>query len=225
MKTKDRNSAIRISSQLVTALEKEWLDKRFSLSESKSVQEILTSREPVVPVLSEALHTYCQMKGKLDDKRFYRHVSRVIREVISVSGDKTLSAYNRADAIAFRDMLLGRDVASATVKRNSECVRAVWNYSAREHGVQAVNPFANMNYGNGAEPVKRKPIPTDVIRQVQNKCYELDDEIRWIIALLSDTGMRLAEAIGLHADDIMLQDEIPHLRLRTPVAPSKNKRQ
>ena len=37
LKTRDRNSAIRISSQLVTALEREWLEKRFSLSESKSI--------------------------------------------------------------------------------------------------------------------------------------------------------------------------------------------
>ena len=163
LKTKDRNSAIRISSHLITALEREWLDKRFNLSETNSVHDVLTSREPVVPILSEALQTYCQMKGKLDNKRFYRHVSRVIGEVISVSGDKMLSAYSRADAIAFRDRLLEREVASATVKRNFECVRAVWNYSAREHGIQSVNPFANMNYGNGAEPVKRKPIPTAVI--------------------------------------------------------------
>ncbi len=224
LKTKDRYSAIRISSLLVTALEREWLDTRFNLSESNSVHDVLTSREPVIPILSEALQTYCQMKGKLDNKRFYRHVSRVIGEVISVSGDKMLSAYSRADAIAFRDRLLEREVASATVKRNFECVRAVWNYSAREHGIQSVNPFANMNYGNGAEPVKRKPIPTDVIRQVQNKCYELDDEIRWIIALLSDTGMRLAEAIGLHADDIILGGEIPHLRLiEHPWRPLKTK--
>ena len=224
LKTKDRNSAIRISSHLITALEREWLDKRFNLSESNSVHDVLTSREPVVPILSEALQTYCQMKGKLDNKRFYRHVSRVIGEVISVSGDKMLSAYSRADAIAFRDRLLEREVASATVKRNFECVRAVWNYSAREHGIQSVNPFANMNYGNGAEPVKRKPIPMDVIKEVQSKCYEIDDEIRWIIALLSDTGMRLAEAVGLHIDDIMLEDEIPHLRLiEHPWRPLKTK--
>ena len=59
LKTRDRNSAIRISSHLVTASEKEWIDKRFILSEAKSVDDVLTSREPVVPILSEALQTYC----------------------------------------------------------------------------------------------------------------------------------------------------------------------
>ena len=32
---------------------------------------------------------------------------------------------------------------------------------------------------------------------VQEGCRHLDDEPRWLIALISDTGMRLAEAAGL----------------------------
>ena len=32
-----------------------------------------------------------------------------------------------------------------------------------------------------------------VIKDIQQKVYELDDDLRWLIALLSDTGMRLEE--------------------------------
>ena len=39
-----------------------------------------------------------------------------------------------------------------------------------------------------------------------------DDEARWLIALVSDTGMRLAEAAGLHMNDIELFSGTPHLR-------------
>ena len=42
----------------------------------------------------------------------------------------------------------------------------------------------------------------------------VDDEKRWLIALISDTGMRLAEAAGLHRNDIELDSEIPYLRIR-----------
>ena len=45
---------------------------------------------------------------------------RVAGEVISIAGDKLISAYTRADALAFRDRLLGRGVTTATVKRNFE---------------------------------------------------------------------------------------------------------
>ena len=38
--------------------------------------------------------------------------------------------------------------------------------------------------------------------------------MRWLIALISDTGMRLAEAAGLHINDIHLDEEIPHVDVR-----------
>jgi integrase len=46
---------------------------------------------------------------------------------------------------------------------------------------------------------------------LQDACVEKDDQLRWLVALLSDTGMRLAEAVGLHLDDILLDTDIPHL--------------
>ena len=41
--------------------------------------------------------------------------------------------------------------------------------------------------------------------------HEGDDDIRWITALLSDTGMRFSEAIGLPKTDIVLDHPHPHL--------------
>ena len=83
-----------------------------------------------MPLLTEAAQTYCKMKGKSEDKRFCGYVSRVVAEVVSVSGNKSIKAYTRADALRFRDALVARRVAQATVKRNFECIRAVWNFAA-----------------------------------------------------------------------------------------------
>ena len=60
---------------------------------------------------------------------------------------------------------------------------------------------------------KRKPIPIEYIRQIQQDCKEADDEARWLVALISDTGMRLSEAAGLHIEDIKLEDEV-HIDLK-----------
>ena len=213
LRTRDRVTAIRISSQLVTALEKEWSDKLFAIPDNMPATVFLSEPKHTVPVLSAALADYCTMKGRLDDKRFMVFTQRVAGEVIDIAGDKLISAYTRADALAFRDRLLGRGVTKATVKRNFECIRAIWNYSAREHGLVIANPFANMNYGNGSASVTRKPIPIENLRTIQQVCFEMDDDIRWLVAMLSDTGMRLAEAAGLAISDLHLDAEIPFVRL------------
>ena len=50
----------------------------------------------------------------------------------------------------------------------------------------------------------RKPIPVPVIKRVQAECVRSDDPLRWAVALLSDTAMRLAEVMGLAISDIHL---------------------
>ena len=61
---------------------------------------------------------------------------------------------------------------------------------------------------------KRKPIPIENIRQIQQDCMQADDEARWLVALISDTGMRLSEAAGLHIEDIKLDEEVPHIDIK-----------
>ena len=46
-------------------------------------------------------------------------------------------------------------------------------------------------------------IPIDVIKADPNRFVaKKDDDLRWLVALLSDTGMRLGEAVGLLKSDI-----------------------
>ena len=214
LRTRDRKEAVRVASSLVAAMEKEWNEQILSVSSDTSVFTLFEEQACSVPLLSEAGRFYVDMKGRAGDKRFERYTSRVVSEVIGLAGDKLISAYTRHDALAFSDALLERDSANATVKRNFECIRAIWNFAAREHDVGAANPFSNMNYGNGRGPVKRKPVPIEDIRRIQGICFDMDDEIRWLVALLSDTGMRLSEAVGLIKSDIQLNDKLPFIGLK-----------
>ena len=64
---------------------------------------------------------------------------------------------------------------------------------------------------------KRLPIPIEDISKVQQQCLSLDDDLRWLVALVSDTGMRLAEVAGLLKSDIILDEGIPFIRLQPHV--------
>ena len=60
----------------------------------------------------------------------------------------------------------------------------------------------------------RQPISMEDLKKVQSLCREIDDEMRWLIALISDTGMRLGETAGLLKKDIKLDERIPHIDLK-----------
>ena len=57
-------------------------------------------------------------------------------------------------------------------------------------------------------------MPTEIIKKLQAECKELDDANRHLIAIISDTGLRLSEAIGLAQDDIVIRGNIPHLKIQ-----------
>ena len=61
----------------------------------------------------------------------------------------------------------------------------------------------------------RFPLPAPLLKflhkPTQGECFQQDDEIGHIVGLISDTGMRLAEAVGLHQDDLVLDADVPHV--------------
>ena len=72
------------------------------------------------------------------------------------------------------------------------------------------NPFSSV-YIPASDVQKRNAIGVENIKKMWAECYQQDDEIGHIVALISDTGMRLAEAGGLHRDDLVLDADVPHV--------------
>ena len=96
-----------------------------------------------------------------------------------------------------------------TVKRVFSSIRAIVNLAIAEEGLECSNAFARTYFPNDDNAQLRQPISIEDIKKVQSLCRENDDEMRWLIALISDTGMRLGEAAGLLKEDIKLDDRIP----------------
>lgn len=157
-------------------------------------------------LLSEAVEIYLQQKGKGRPITFHRAAKRACGYVIDACGDKFLDVYTKADANKFRDALIARGLAGSSLTRVFGTVRAVTNFAASEQGLMLNNPFAGVYYDRTAGVSDRNPLPSDAIQTVQSKCREIDDDLRWLVALVSDTGMRLAEAAGLSKEDIITDE-------------------
>jgi len=164
--------------------------------------------------LSEAVAVYLKLKGNGRPVTFHRAAERSCGYVMDVAGNKDLRDYTKGDANRFRDTLIDRGLSGSSITRILGTVRSVTNFAASEMGISITNPFGGVYLDRQAGVQDRAPLPADVLRDVQGECRRLDDELRWLVALVSDTGMRLAEAAGLSLDDLVIDGEIPKVVVR-----------
>ena len=126
--------------------------------------------------------------------------------------DRTLDAYSTADSGSFRNCLIEKELTSASIQRIFSTIRAVASLTIYEDGLTFPNAFAKTYLPSDERP-KRASISSEDIKRVQKACLDVADERRLIIALISDTGMTLSEALGLVWDDIIIQHPYPHVNL------------
>jgi integrase len=165
------------------------------------------------PTLSKAMQLYLQLKGAGKAKTFQQAAIRNVGVVIEIIGDKPISEYTTINAGKVRDTMISEGLSVLSVKRTFISIKAIINLAIAEHGLSIRNPFSSI-FMPEEQPRKRVSIPVETIGTIQQACYTIDDDMRWLIALISDTGMRLAEAAGLHIDDLHLNYEVPYVDIR-----------
>ena len=217
LRTKSNVSAIRASKSLYQRLDDYWTSIRLTKMQVPA-EHMLVSKPPVnsnsnAPLLSEALSTYLKLKGEGKDKIFVRAANRNIKYVIELLGNLPIDEYSSKDAAKFRDFLLDRGLLISSVKRIFSSIRSIINLSITVEGIGCINAFSKTYMPESNNVEIRKPIPTKDIKHIQLLCIEYDDDLRWLIALLSNTGMRLGEGVGLLKSDINLNSDIPHISL------------
>ena len=133
--------------------------------------------------------------------------------VVDLLGNKSLDLYTGLDAAKFRDKLRDRGLKTSSERRNITCIKAVVNFTIHELGLNCKNAFSNV-YLHEEEKKNNRTINIEDIRKVQAECFNRKDEIRLLIALISDTGMRLSEALGLRVEDLVVEANIPYIELK-----------
>jgi integrase len=216
LKTNSDSTAIRYSKSITQRLDDYWFGIRLKNMDVPSADKVKFDNviNDDTPKISEALELYLKLKGLGKDKTFIRTANRNVKYVIKVLGNKSLKSYSSSDGAKFRDWLLANNMTINTVKRVFSSVRSIINITISELGLDCTNGFSRTYFPSDDSIVSRKPLPIDKIRLIQNLCKEKDDEMRWILALVSDTGMRLGEAVGLLKSDIKYDNIIPYIDLR-----------
>ena len=216
LRTKSLHSANRAAKSVSQRLEHYWLGLRLQRMEIPAMHVL--KQDNVVPddspILSDACDLYLRLKGSGKDKVFWRTANRTIEYVIKLVGDRPVASNTSAEAAKFRDWLMEQGMGMKTVKRVFAAVRAIVNLSISAEGLDCTNAFSKTYFPENGVEAKRQPIPIQSIRSIQRLCRSLDDDMRWLVALISDTGMRLGQAAGFRLTDIKLDAPIPHIDLR-----------
>jgi len=218
--TKSQAKAATLSTELSSRLENIWDRMRLELLDFKSSgprvegfgSSCLSSSDNFL--ISDGFDLYLRLKAVSKTEAFRTYTKRNQRYLIECLGDVAIEGMSPRDGADFRDHLLAKGLSSSSVRRVFSTVKAVINLCISEHGLHLSNPFGGVFIPENDLETKRQPIPLSYIRNVQAECYEYDDDQRWLIALISDSGMRLSEACGLLVANIKLDAEIPYLDIK-----------
>ena len=220
LRTRNSRNAIRLADRLFQQLHDEFELIRWRQSQNRFSAYInhnqLINTQSAAPQMTKATEEYLALKGEKRPKNFANSVNRAVGYLLECCGDRSIDRYSREDANTFRDYLQARGLSVSSTKRNISVIRAILNFVAREHELGELNTFASLYFADTDEkPNKRVPFSKEDIQKLQTICLSMKDEARLVLALISDTGMRLSEALGLAVYDIHLEEPIPFVRLQT----------
>ena len=214
LRTKSRVHAMRAASSVQHRLDDYWLGLRLQNMDIPAIHLVKTDDvEDTSPLMMDAVEMYLSIKGK-EDRTFIRTAKRNGEYVSKVLGNRPITSYSSSEAAKFRDWCFEQGMNINTVKRVFASVRSIINLTMREHGIEGSNAFSGTFMPDRGDASTRQPIPIEKLRVIQQRCQTTDDEPRWLVALISDTGMRLSEAAGLAREDIVLDADIPHVIIR-----------
>jgi integrase len=198
------------------------------------IKAIMAPKEsPPEHSLWDAQELYLKEKlkgGEGSENREARvRLERVFGRVRAALGDRAdvslieMTRQNAKDIVAH--MLAterngGGKLSPASVKREIAQLKAVVAYAIKEFDLEgkAINRFSGLEIegtqGIAAELAaeeKRLPLPRQVVAEMRRK---LTGDLNLIWRLLDGTGCRLAEVTGLRVEDVIIDGDLPHLRVR-----------
>ena len=218
LRTKSEPKALQVAGSISQRLDDYWSGLRLQKMDVPAIHLLISDNDDArhdSPTLKEAVEVYLLLKGDATNPVFVRTARRNGRYVIAALGNRPITAYSSADAAKFRDYLFENSLSLGSVRRIFGSVRSIINLVMREQGIEGTNAFSGTYMPQRYDQKERQPIPSAALSVLQQHCKDKDDESRWLIALISDTGMRLAEAAGLAMNDIYLDEELPHISIRT----------
>ncbi len=213
MRTIDRPSYLGLSDTFDSTPHISWLEEKLLPTGTEDTSpliqtafRLLNNRMPVL--LSEAFTVYLNNHNKGQNKEFKASQLQHWNKLVNKLGDMSIESVTREMARSFRDSRLSAGLSSASVSRELNTIRAVFNKAIREIPLNMRNPFESLQIPQTIKfENERISFTREEIQILVNSAKQQDDEKRRIVITLALTGARLAEIVGLRKKDLNLQNQ------------------
>jgi hypothetical protein len=213
MRTIDRPSFLGLSDTFDPTPHISWLEEKLLPTGTEDASpliqtafRLLNNRMPVL--LSEAFSVYLNNHNKGQNKEFKASQLQHWNKLVNSLGDMSIESVTREMARSFRDSRLSAGLSSASVSRELNTIRAVFNKAIREIPLNMRNPFESLQIPQTIKfENERISFTREEIQILVNSAKQQDDEKRRIVITLALTGARLAEIVGLRKKDLNLQNQ------------------
>ena len=215
LKTNSLLRAKTASKVFASKLDDYWLGLRLKSIEVPAAHLLVADgKTSSLPTIKEALEVYFAVKGVGRPKLFFTTAQRYIGYLIECLGNRSIDQYTSKDATVLREWLINKGLSNSSLQRVFSGIKAVINFVTLEHGLECQNAFAKVYLPSNTDAKKRHAINPSNMAKIKAECLSLDDDIRWLVAIIFDSGMRLSEAAGLMIDDLKLAEDIPYIDLK-----------
>lgn len=206
---------------------------RKSKREAAEAEALLGGASPPPVSISEAFEIYCEQiasdellgKSEVQKKSWIKTQKRGVQYLIDLIGDKPILSITRQDAQSFYNWWRERiepkpgkpALKANTANRDIGCVRKLFSAYTQFIGEEdRPNPFRNLAFkdkGKGEVPpfddtwVRSRILKPDALET-------MNEEARLIVLALIETGCRPSEIANLEPEDVILDHEVPHIRIQ-----------
>lgn len=169
---------------------------------------------PKRDTISDLRDVYLGTHRKRNVKAFTAYTATVFDSLIAAIGDKYLEAVTRDDAHAYVAARLAAGNKTGTARRRVQQLKAAWNAYRVERTSSLPNVWERLSIADeGRDATRRISFTADELARLYAACRAKDDPRRWLLAMLIDTGARLAEISGLALSDIHMDAPVPFIRI------------
>jgi integrase len=144
---------------------------------------------------------------------------RAVEILIEQRGDKALHQLTRDDALAFADWweerVINDGIGAGTANKNISHIGGMLRAVNKRLKLGLDDAFAGTRIEGGRDG-QRAPFPVEFIRDcilAPGKLDELNAEARDVVYVVMETGARPSEIVNLTKQRIVLDAEIPHIKI------------